>query len=243
LDILVQKLGILGSKFALKAANQTEVVRYMKVRVSKIFVGAIAGLLAATVHVQAVPTVYSLTQGNSALSPAYPSPYGSVSVDRTDSTHATVTFTFGSAGGFTYLFGGNGMADVNVNASSFTVSISTPGTTVKNGPVNNLSSFGGFNLSIDNKGGNSDAVNSVIFTLTDGSGTWADSASVLTANNDGFFVAAHIFVETAAGANPATGYAGDGGGRQVPDGGSTVALLGTGLLGLGCLNRLKAKKK
>jgi hypothetical protein len=215
----------------------------MKVRVSKIFVGVIAGLLAASVHVQAVPTIYSLTQGNSALSPAYPSPFGSVSVDLTDSTHATVTFTAGSSGGYTYLFGGNGMADVNVNASMFSVAISTPSTTTGSNAVHNLSSFGDFNVSIDNKGGNSDAVSSVIFTLTDISGTWATSSSVLAANNDGFVVAAHIFVRDATGANPVTGYAGNGSGRQVPDGGSTVALLGTGLLGLGCLNRLKAKKK
>src|SRR3569623_174387 len=64
-------------------------------------------------------TTYNLSLGNSAITPAPYNPfYGSVLVHLTSSTTATVTFT-ADAG---YLFLDSSIADVNVNATSWTVS-------------------------------------------------------------------------------------------------------------------------
>ena len=62
---------------------------------------------------------YSLDLGNSALF-GITGPYGSVNVSLNDSTHAVITFTAGVENGNQFLFGGQGSADFNVNATSFT---------------------------------------------------------------------------------------------------------------------------
>jgi len=179
-------------------------------------------------------TTYLLDDPNAALS-GYPSPYGEVKVAWADTTHATITFTGDTTGGFIYKFGANGMADVNLNATSFSVTVSTPSTAKS--PVlsaNNVSDFGDYNISIDNKGGASDAVSSVVFDVVNLSGTWSSSANVLAVNADGYFAAAHIFVFSPTGDQTAlvTGYAGNGTTRNVPDGGSTLIMLGSALVGL-----------
>jgi hypothetical protein len=70
--------------------------------------------------------------------------------------------------------------------------------------------------------------------LTNTGGTWATENDILAANAEGHFVAAHIFVANADGTAAAvTGFATDGGGSGqpgVPDGGSTIALLGGALV-------------
>jgi hypothetical protein len=181
-------------------------------------------------------TTYSITVGNSAVSP-YPAPYGSASVTLVGNT-ATITFTAANTAAYQYLFGDGGSVAVNVHGA-FTLGTITgtqlPGfvpTTYSNGGAGNEDGLGSFNFSINSSQGYTDASNSITFTLT---GTWADDAHVLTANSNGFFVAAHIFV-AAFPANPnagalATGFAGDGLGT-VPDGGSTVLLLGVALIGV-----------
>jgi len=67
---------------------------------------------------------------------------------------------------------------------------------------------------------------------------------VLTAGNMGFLAAAHVYVQGANGAL-ATGYAANGGGgggdTGVPDGGATLALLGSAIMGLGLLRRKISK--
>jgi len=208
-------------------------------KINKISLGAVVCALAlSSTSVQANPTVYTLDDPNADLTP-YPGAYGSVSVNLVDITHATITFTANTSGGYIYLFGANGMADVNLNATSFSVSVSAPGT-AQAPSSGNISEFGNFNVKIDNDGGNANAVNSVIFSVVNISGTWADSANVLKANSDGYFAAAHIFVRSPTGGQDAlvTGYAGNGTTtRNVPDGGSTAMLLGMGLLGLGWLRR------
>ena len=203
----------------------------MKTGILKLSLAALGCLLALAAQHASANTVYSLGVGNTSLSPTYPAPYGSVTVSLTDSTHATVTFTGGSGGGFTYLFGGAQAIDVNVNGTFSVGSIA--GMTSPTVTSGNVSSFGSFNVTIDNFDGFSDAHTPMSFILTDTGGTWADSAHVLSANSSGYIVAAHIFVMDANGGNPATGFAANGSTPSVPDGGSTVALLGLAMLGLG----------
>ena len=96
-----------------------------------------------------------------------------------------------------------------------------------------------FNLTINSSQGYTDASNSITFTLT---GSWANEASVLTANANGAFLAARIFVaafpaDVHAGAL-ATGFAASGGPVSTPDGGMTVMLLGAALGALGMARAL-----
>ncbi len=173
-------------------------------------------------------TLYSLTEGNPDIS-SYAGPYGSVEVNLTDPTHATITFTAASG----YLFGAQGLGGVNVNASSFTLS-GLSASTMSDGGAANEDGFGLFNQTIDNFDGYTHALSTFSFTLTDTAGTWANSDSVLAPNAGGSHVAAHIFVIGTDGAL-ATGYAADG--SQVPDGGSTMALLGLAMVGFGSVRR------
>jgi len=206
---------------------------------------AIACVLALGAQVSKANTTYSLDVGDSDLSPTYPGSYGSVTVSLTDSTHATITFTGGAAGGYTYLLGANNIANVNVNATTFSISVTSVDPGFSDGPSSqNVSMFGKFNGSMDNTAGFTFAVPSLTLSVTDTSGTWLSSADVLAADDKGYFVSAHIFVVNATGLNPQTGFAGSTTGTNtVPDGGSTVALLGLGLLGLRWVRQVTSKKK
>jgi hypothetical protein len=197
-----------------------------------------------------------LDTGNSAIS-GYSGPYGTVTVDRTSSTAATVTFTSNTVNSNIYLFGDGSSAAVNVNASSFTItgiSGSNAGTgfspgsfSVANPPgTSNVDGFGLFNGVIDSFDGFTHTSDTISFTLTNLSGTWASAVNVLTPNADGNDAAAHIFVTSSpAGATNgaiATGYAGETGGAVVPEP-STMALAGLGALGfLGYGLRRRSKK-
>ena len=190
-------------------------------------------------------TTYSLSAGNSAIS-GYPAPYGSASVSLVGNT-ATITFTAANTASYQYLFGNGGSVAVNVNGA-FTLGAITgtqlPGFTLaqySNGGPGNEDGFGSFNLTINSMGGYTQASNSITFTLTKSSGTWSSAANVLTANAQGAFVAAHIFV-AAFPANAkqgalTTGFAANGGAVNTPDGGTTVMLLGVALGALGMARR------
>ena len=210
---------------------------------------AAACILAFYPAAKANEVSYNLDTGNSAIS-SYINPggsYGSVLVNLTDSTHATVTFTAGSSivsgDSFVFLFASEAMADVNVNAGSFDTTVTSP-SSIKGIGSGNDSGFGTFNVEIKgNSGGPSDRVNNVVFTLTDTSGTWADAGDVLTANSDGYTVAAHIYVINADGSVANTGYAANGGPfTTVPDGGTTASLLGIAMLGMGWVRRTMQRK-
>jgi len=190
---------------------------------------------------------FDLSQGNPAIS-GYTGPYAHVQVTWVDSTHATVTFTSLFNGGNTYLMGDGGTVALQVNATTFNSSVaatnSFPGFAVPQvvgtGPGNE-DGFGNFNLTVDLFDGYTNSANMVVVSLTNVSGTWASAANVLINNSHLTRAAAHIFV--AAGAIPdpnasalATGYAGEGG-AIVPDGGTTVMLLGTALGALGMARR------
>jgi hypothetical protein len=183
----------------------------------------------------------SLGTANSGISGS-PGPYGTVQVNLTSSTTATITLTSLSNGGNTYLFGDGGTLGLNVNASSFTatnISGSNSGTgfkgwSLKNVGSGNLDGLGSYNLVINSVDGFTQSVSTLTLTLTDTSGTWASAADVLTANSLGFDAAAHVFVTTspadAANGASATGYA--AGSPSVAPAPANLTLLGIGVLGL-----------
>ena len=194
--------------------------------------------------------ISSLNAGNSAILP-FTGPYGTVTVDLTSLTIATVTFTSNTVNGNIYLFAVGSSAAVNVNASAFTIT-GISGTqpagfgpttySVANPPgTSNVDGLGSFNGVIDSNDGFTAASDSITFTLTNSTATWATANDVLVNNSKGFDAAAHIFV-TATPPNPAagalaTGFAGEGPQSNVPDSGTTAMLLGSALVGLGAIRR------
>jgi hypothetical protein len=140
---------------------------------------------------------YTVNVVNPALAP-YPGPYGTVDVQLTDSTHATITFSANT--GFT--FTSDGVVGVNVNATSWSVGsiggTTIPGADTTKATVSDTGSgngFGGtFNQTFKAFDGFTDSWSTVSFVLTDLSGTWSSAASVLTPNAAGNTVTAHVAV-------------------------------------------------
>ncbi len=203
---------------------------------------------------QAKAATYTLSQGNTALTGAgFTGPYGTVSVIlNAGGTTATITFTALTQviGGTTYqyMFGDGSSVAVNANGAATVSGISgtcigcvgiTPGP-YTDGGSGNVDGFGVMSNTINSFDGFTSAATVVTFTLTKTSGTWASDTSVLTANSQLASVAAHIFVTTSppnssSSAN-VTGFAANGG-SIVPDGGTTVMLLGAALGALGIARR------
>lgn len=177
--------------------------------------------------------VYTLDTANFAI----PAPYGTATVHLIDPTHASVTFQSNTA--LNYFFADGGSVAVNVNAATWTLSISgnCASCTYGDGGSGNEDGFGSFNQKIDSGDGSPASRSSLItIQLTDTSGTWASDMSVLIGNASGNAVAAHIFsCPLGIGGDCSTGFATSvGGGREqkVPEPG-ILSLLGIGLLGLG----------
>jgi hypothetical protein len=199
-------------------------------------------LLVAASGARAVPidsTQYQLTVGNPGIS-GYSGPYGTVTVDLTSNTTATITFSSNTVGGNTYLFGDGGSAGVNVNASSWSVTAitgSNSGTGFTPGPYSDdgaqvLDGFGSFNQTVDTFDGYTNSSSLLSFDVTNETALWLTAADVLTPNASGAVAGAHIFVCSGTGSScdaetPAltTGFA------AVPEPG-TWLLLGSGLGGL-----------
>src|SRR5262245_12996951 len=145
----------------------------------------------------AAVTVYDIDTPNSSIS-GFTGPYGTATVDLLNSTQASITFDSLTNGGFQYLMGGGQVVDVNVNAGSWTVSsiawtnYNLDGA-VTDGGSNNADGWGNFNQTFDSFDGFTNSKTEISFLLTNTSGTWANSGSVLTANADGHTVAMHAF--------------------------------------------------
>lgn len=210
----------------------------------------VALLLVCPTAVLADTFTSTLDTGNSAIS-GFTGPFGTVSVDLTSSTTALITFTSLTNSGNIYLFGDGGSVDVNINATSSTISGitgSNAGTGfTSGGPFTaagsgNVDGFGVFNQTIDTFDGFTHSSDTISFTVTDNSGTWASASNVLTPNSDGFDAAAHIFV-TSSPANAAngaivTGFAAESGGPVTAPEPSSVFLLGAGVLALVGLRKM-----
>jgi hypothetical protein len=195
---------------------------------------------------------FDLGTGNAAIS-GFTGPYAHVHVDRTSGTTATITFTSLTNSGNIYLLGDGGSVGVNVNAASWTlgsITGSNAGTGFTPGPYSNGGSgnedgFGSFNQTINSFDGYTSSSDTISFTLTNTSGTWASASGVLTGNALGNTAAAHIFV-TSAPANAAngalvTGFASNGS-PVVPEPASVI-LMGLGALGFaGIANRMRRRQ-
>jgi hypothetical protein len=157
---------------------------------------------------------YSLSQPNT---PSLGNgPFGTVTVTLTG---GVATIRFDAASG--YLFGDGQAVDVNVNGSFILGAItSSNGTFTQETTGHNVDGFGDFNLRIT-EGNFSNGATWVQFTLTGGS--WASASQVLTPNELNWLVAAHVFSVD----GQLTGYV--AGNSVVPDGGTTVMLLGAAL--------------
>ncbi|HEY4379827.1 MAG TPA: hypothetical protein VGN01_05740 [Acidobacteriaceae bacterium] len=185
---------------------------------------------------------YILGTGNSAITPAPYSPfYGSVLVNRTSTTTATITFT-ADAG---YMIFDSGAAAVNLNATTWSLSslsgtlfsgAATPQPT--SGGSGQEDGFGNFNQTFTQMDGYNDAMTAFSFIVTDTSGTWSSAANVLTGNSQGNLVAAHIGIcnvdpctsgGAAGGFFSSTGFAGETGSVISPEPRS-LWLLGTAFL-------------
>ncbi len=191
---------------------------------------------------------YSIDNPNSALS-GYTGPYADVQVNLTSSTAATITFTSLTTNGITFLMGTNTAAGVNV-AGTFSLGTITPSflpgftvNTFTGAGSGNMDGFGLFNLRVGADCGFPCSANSVSFTINaTGGNSWANAASVLTANSQGAFVAIHGVACTAP-CNPdagalVTGFAANGGAVNTPEPAS-ILLLGVGMLGIGVWERRK----
>lgn len=171
---------------------------------------------------------YTLTTSNSPGTLGT-GPFGTVHVDLTAGV-ATITFTAASG----YLFVDGGAVAVNVNASSWTIgNFTSNGDPVSDAGAGNEDGFGSFNQKVS-MGDSSNGASIISFTLTNGSGTWASAANVLAFNLQNWKVGAHIQIQDGTGN---TGFAAGPSGGQVPDGGTTVMLLGAALGALGMARR------
>lgn len=184
------------------------------------------GLLALSMTASAFADLISYDIGvpNSALT-AYPAPYATMSIDRTSSTTASVTFNALSTAAYDYLLGGQNVVDLNVNGSFNVSGVSESNSFSGFSPQpsgypqlssGNVSTFGTFNLSLKNFDGFQHSATSVSFLLTNTSGTWSSAGDVLTPNGSSYMAAAHIFVCAGpcsiTGGAVITGYGANGGG-------------------------------
>jgi hypothetical protein len=224
---------------------------------AKYIAAVLIGIVGFGLHQAKADTFdYSLSTPNQGIS-GFTGPYATVHIDlNAAGTAATVTFTSLTNGSNMYLMGNGNAFDLNTNGAAtvsgvvFTqaanmIGFSTPSATNLNGS-GSVDGFGMFNNTNDTFDGFNNAFSQVAFTLTKNSGTWANAMSVLIANDPthNALAAAHIFVAMIVGGNVyqsngalATGFAANGGSTSVPDGGTTVMLLGMGLGALGLVRR------
>ncbi len=177
-------------------------------------------------HAKADMQPYTLVTANDSGLGA--GPFGTALVNRTSSTTATITFT--AAAG--YLFVDGGSVGVNVNANTWTIgNFTSNGDPVSDAGAGNEDGFGSFNQKVSMQN-SSNGASIISFVLTNTSGTWLTAANVLAFNAQNWLIAAHIQIATGL-----TGFAAGPNGGSVPDGGTTVMLLGAALGALGMARR------
>ncbi len=199
--------------------------------------------------------ILTLSTPNAALS-CCTGPYATVSVTQTSNTTADIEFDSLSNGGYIYLMGDGGTADLSVNGTytlgPVTETNSIAGFTPDNSPANspgNVNGLGFFNLSLHNFDGFHDTATKITFTLTNTSGIpWLTDADVLAPNSHDAVAAVHAFACAQPGCTTdsgafVTGYAGGGTPNgpppvelSVPEP-QTLALLGLGLVSLMLVRR------
>jgi hypothetical protein len=158
--------------------------------------------------------------------------FGTVTVSLNVATQ-TATITFQANTALDYHFIDTNAVAVQVNSSSFTFALVNDTSFSSFHSGQNVNGFGSFNLEINNTDGWADRVDTISFTVTNTSGTlWTNASQVLALNADGFDAAAHV--ATAGGS--LTFFVAERPG-SVPDGGTTVMLLGAALGSLGMARR------
>lgn len=203
-------------------------------------------------HATPATSTYQIGTGNTAIS-SYTSPFATLTLTQQSAQQVKFEFVGLSATtsgiNYTYLFGGSGAVDLNLNSDDFAVSNITEtslssGYKLSNTKTNypkigsgNISGFGLFNLTLTNFDGYQYSNNIISFVVTNNSSTtsWSGLGDVLSANSLGNYAAIHTFIcattcSVSSGA-VATGYAAQNGGTYVP----TPAPLETPLTLLGLL--------
>jgi hypothetical protein len=213
----------------LKTETSTNKINYMK-KLKYLAPILIAVACLGLQHAKADTISYTLVTSNSPGTLGT-GPFGTALVDRTSDTTATITFTAAA----NYLFVNGGAVAVNVNATTWTIgSFTSNGNPVSDGGAGNEDGFGSFNQKVSQQN-SSNGASIISFVLTNTSGTWLSAANVLAFNAQNWLIAAHIQIQDQTGN---TGFAaGPGGGTVVPDGGTTVMLLGAALGALGMARR------